>query len=71
MSWRWVPDQKPGYSRSNNDAPSINRTFQTQGEAETWLGEFYPNLLSAGVRAVSLYEADRLVYGPMSLEPEV
>jgi hypothetical protein len=28
-------------------------------------------LLRAGVRAVSLYEADRLVYGPMSLEPDV
>jgi hypothetical protein len=26
--------------------------------------------MSAGVRAVSLYEADRLVYGPMSLEPD-
>jgi hypothetical protein len=49
----------------------MNRTFQTQGEAETWLGEFYPSLVSAGVRAVSLYEADRLVYGPMPLEPDV
>jgi hypothetical protein len=49
----------------------MSRTFQTQGEAETWLGEFYPILMSAGVRAVSLYEADRLVYGPMSLEPDV
>ena len=55
----------------NSDAPSMNRTFQTQGEAETWLGEFYPSLVSAGVRAVSLYEADRLVYGPMPLEPDV
>jgi hypothetical protein len=68
MSWHWVPDQKPASSRSNHDLPSINRTFQTQGEAETWLGEFYPSLVAGGVRAVSLYEADRLVYGPMSLE---
>ena len=71
MSWRWVPDCRPSSSRSNSDAPSMNRTFQTQGEAETWLGEFYPSLVSAGVRAVSLYEADRLVYGPMPLEPDV
>ena len=71
MSWRWVPDRRPSSSRSNFDAPSMNRTFQTQGEAETWLGEFYPSLVSAGVRAVSLYEADRLVYGPMPLEPDV
>ena len=48
----------------------MSRTFQTQGEAETWLGEFYPSLLSAGVRAVGLYEADRLVCRPMSLEPD-
>ena len=71
MSWRWVPDRRPVAGRSNADLPSMGRTFQTQGEAETWLGEFYPSLLRAGVRAVSLYEADRLVYGPMSLEPEV
>jgi hypothetical protein len=71
VSWRWVPDQKPSSSRSSAESPSIGRTFQTQGEAETWLGEFYPSLLTAGVRAVSLYEADRLVYGPMSLEPDV
>jgi hypothetical protein len=71
MSWRWVPDHKPSSNRSTAAASSINRTFQTQGEAETWLGEFYPSLLRAGVRAVSLYEADRLIYGPMSLEPDV
>jgi hypothetical protein len=71
MSWRWVPDRRPASSRSKEDLSVIGRTFQTQGEAETWLGEFYPSLLRAGVRTVSLYEADRLVYGPMSLEPEV
>ena len=66
-----MPDRRPAASRSNADLPSMSRSFQTQGEAETWLGEFYPSLVRAGVRAVSLYEADRLVYGPMSLEPEV
>jgi hypothetical protein len=64
MSWRWVPDREP------DDPTWTARTFPTQGEAETWLGEFYPDLLRAGVRAVSLYEANRLVYGPMGLEPE-
>ena len=64
MTWRWVPDRNP------DDRSVINTTFPTQGEAETWLGEFYPDLVDAGVRAVSLYEADRLIYGPMSLEPE-
>jgi len=64
MTWHWVPDRNP------DDRSEISTTFPTQGEAETWLGEFYPDLVDAGVRAVSLYEADRLVYGPMSLEPE-
>jgi len=63
MSWRWVPDREPA------DPTALRRVFPSQGEAETWLGEFYPNLVAVGVRAVSLYEADRLVYGPMSLEP--
>jgi hypothetical protein len=64
MSWHWVPDREP------DDPSRISRTFPTQGEAETWLGEFYLHLVETGVRAVSLYEADRLVYGPMVLDPE-
>jgi hypothetical protein len=70
MSWRWVPDREPVRTAPGPDRTSASRTFPSQGEAETWLGEFYPQLLDAGVRAVSLYETDRLVYGPMSLEPE-
>jgi hypothetical protein len=46
----------------------LEQGFPTQGEAESWLGEVYPDLLAQGVRSVSLHEADRVVYGPMSLE---
>jgi hypothetical protein len=63
MAWRWVPDGEP-------EANLPPRTFASQGEAETWLGEFYPELLDAGVLAVNLYEEDRLVYGPMNLAPD-
>lgn len=63
MAWRWVGEPAGDDSR-------LDKTFPTQGEAETWLGEWYPDLLAADVRAVSLYEEDRLVYGPMRLEPE-
>ena len=63
MAWRWVPDREPSDHSST-------RTFPSQGEAETWLGEFYPELIAAGVQAVSLYEEDRLVYGPMNLGPD-
>jgi hypothetical protein len=42
--------------------------FPTRSDAETWLGEAYPDLAEAGVSAVTLFEGDREVYGPMSLE---
>jgi hypothetical protein len=62
MAWRWVgePQIPTEYEQS----------WHSQGDAETWLGEFYPELRAEGVRAVSLYEGDRLVYGPMPLDPE-
>ena len=62
MTWRWVADGR------SQPVPELDRRFPTQGEAESWLGEFYPDLVEGGVLAVSLYEADRRVYGPMSLE---
>jgi hypothetical protein len=43
--------------------------FPTQAEAETWVGEVWRELLDDGVDAVTLYEDQRLVYGPMSLHP--
>ena len=42
--------------------------FPTRGDAESWLGEAYPDLAEDGVSAVTLHEGDREVYGPMSLE---
>jgi hypothetical protein len=69
MSWRWSGD--PAVRDTVARETGLDKTFPTQGEAETWLGECYPDLLEAGVRAVSLYEEGRLVYGPMRLEPEV
>ncbi|MFL6025827.1 MAG: hypothetical protein ACJ72K_02765 [Friedmanniella sp.] len=61
--WHWEGDRDPGDG-------SLDQTFPSQGEAESWLGEVYLDLIDRGVRAVSLREADRLVYGPMALEPE-
>lgn len=65
MAWWWVPDRA-----DQNDDSGLHRKFPTQGEAESWLGEFYPDLLDAGVGAVTLYEEERVVYGPMRLENE-
>lgn len=42
--------------------------FPTRSDAESWVGEFYGDLAAEGVAAVTLFEGDREVYGPMSLE---
>ncbi len=55
--WRWSTDV---------DLPDLP-TFSTQAEAEAWLTASYADLVDAGANAVSLFEGDRLVYGPMSL----
>ena len=67
--WHWRSERTGGRS-TGSSRPVGTERFPSQGEAETWLGEEYPDLLDAGVRAVSLYEGDRLVYGPMSLEAQ-
>ena len=67
LEWHWRTDRSAG-GRGGSTRPVGTEQFPTQGEAESWLGEVYPDLLDSGVLAVSLYEGDRLVYGPMSLE---
>jgi len=66
--WHWRVGPTGG-GRGGGLKPLNAERFPTQGEAESWLGETYPDLLESGVLAVSLYEGDRRVYGPMSLEP--
>jgi hypothetical protein len=44
-----------------------DRRFPSQADAESWIGEIWSELAEAGVAAVTLFELDRLVYGPMSL----
>jgi hypothetical protein len=41
--------------------------FPTRGDAESWVGEFWADLADNGVAAVTLFEGDREVYGPMPL----
>ncbi len=43
--------------------------FPTQGEAESWIGEVWRDLLAEGVDAVTLVSDGVIVYGPMSLHP--
>lgn len=56
--WRWV-----------TDGAELDTTFGSQAEAEQWLTDNYPDLQDQGVHEVTLVEGDRVVYGPMSLDP--
>ncbi|HVE63829.1 MAG TPA: hypothetical protein VNB94_08520 [Mycobacteriales bacterium] len=61
MLWQWT------YEGAADAAGST--TFPSQADAEAWLGDQWRELLDRGVTAVTLIEGDRVVYGPMSLEP--
>jgi len=71
MSWHWQPSARQGADAIDTAELGLGQQFPSQGDAESWLGEAYPDLMHAGVDSVTLYEDERLVYGPMSLEPEV
>jgi hypothetical protein len=68
VAWTWRYEDSSGAEVSPATAPT-GEPFPTQSDAETWLGENWRELLSAGVELVSLLEAGRQVYGPMSLKP--
>jgi hypothetical protein len=70
MSWSWRYENAEGEPVVATDLPPAD-TFPTQSDAESWLGEEWRPLLAAGVARVCLLEADRVVYGPMSLDPGV
>lgn len=45
-----------------------DQRFASQADAESWVGEIWADLADEGVDAVTLFEHDRQVYGPMSLQ---
>jgi hypothetical protein len=66
MAWTWRYDDADGDPVTPADAPR-GEIFPTQSDAESWLGENWRELLSAGVYQVTLLQDAREVYGPMSL----
>ena len=42
---------------------------ENQSDAESWLGEHWRELLARGVHAVTLFDGETRVYGPMRLSP--
>lgn len=65
--WWWRLEDADG----NEIAPESGRQeFPTRADAESWVGEVWQDLADQGVAAVTLFEAGREVYGPMSLSAE-
>lgn len=63
--WWWRLEDATG---ATVDAPEhADQRFASQADAESWVGEAYADLAEAGVDAVTLFEHERQVYGPMSL----
>jgi len=67
-TWWWRLEDETGQEVAVPEAYAGQR-FPNQGDAESWVGEVFAELTGEGVDAVTLFEADRRVYGPMSLHP--
>jgi hypothetical protein len=67
LSWWWRLEDASGQEVTVSSEYADQR-FPSQGDAESWVGEFWRELSEEGVAAVVLFEHDRQVYGPMSLE---
>ncbi|GHG74088.1 hypothetical protein [Streptomyces griseocarneus] len=65
MVWTWRFEKADG----SETPPALEpEEFTTQGDAESWIGENWKDLLEGGVDQVRLFEDDTEIYaGPMSL----
>jgi len=70
--WWWRLEDASGQEvevPTDGDEPLGGQRFDSQADAESWVGEVYADLAAVGVDQVTLFEHDRKVYGPMSLHP--
>ena len=64
--WRWRLEDAAG-AEVAIEGDLAGQRFASQADAESWVGETWSELLDHGVEAVTLFEHERRVYGPMSL----
>lgn len=69
--WWWrLEDASGAEVAPGPDAADLaGQRFPSQADAESWVGETWSDLLDHGVDAVTLFDHERRVYGPMSLHP--
>lgn len=65
--WYWRLEDATG-AEVVIEGDLADQRFASQADAESWVGETWSDLAAAGVDAVTLFELDRQVYGPMSLQ---
>jgi len=65
VTWTWRYEDADGRPLP---APPAPESFGTKGDAESWLGETWRDLLDGGVQNVVLLEDDRVEYS-MPLTP--
>jgi hypothetical protein len=69
MNWTWRYEKSDGTVIPHVPDVAVTTAFPSQSDAESWVGEVWRELAEAGIDAVSLFEDERKVYGPMSLHP--
>ncbi|MEV0846914.1 hypothetical protein AB0J21_13740 [Streptomyces sp. NPDC049954] len=63
-AWTWRFEKTDG----TEVQPALEpEEFTTQGDAESWVGEYWKELLDGGADQVRLFEDSTEIYGPMSL----
>ena len=67
QNWWWRLEDESGQEVTVEGLSG--QGFGSQSDAESWVGEVWQDLLEGGAEAVTLFEAERHVYGPMSLRP--
>ncbi|MFG3255968.1 hypothetical protein [Streptomyces sp. NPDC048172] len=67
MAWTWRFEKEDGAETEPAVQPE---EFPTQGDAESWIGEVWKELVDGGADQVTLLEDGSVVYGPMSLHAE-
>lgn len=64
MAWTWT------YEKSDNTVTGRSEEFESRGDAESWVGEAFGDLLGEGIDQVRLFDGETEIYGPMSLHAE-
>lgn len=64
MTWTWA------FENSAGDVTGRSEVFESRGDAESWVGEAFGDLVEQGVDQVRLFDGETEIYGPMSLHAE-